>query len=93
MSSLRVEVAYANEATQRLYALELPVGTNLRQAIEQSGVLTDFPEIDLTQHTVGVWAKKQPLDTVLNEGDRVEIYRPLHLSPTEARKLRAERAK
>jgi len=88
---MEVEIVYASETTQQLLSLSVQPGCTVQQAIDQSGLLTVFPEIDLKPNSVGIWAEKRPLDTVLIPGDRVEIYRPLLMSPTEARKLRAQR--
>ena len=93
MAVITVEVAYATPETQRLYACELSVPCTVKQAIEACEVLLDFPLIDLSQQAVGIWGTKCDLDAPLQDGDRVEIYRPLAMSPTEARRLRAARVK
>ena len=90
---LEVEVAYALSHQQFLRRLKMPSGSTVRQAIVQSGVLSKFPEIDLKSVKVGSFSRPVDLDVLLNSGDRVEIYRPLILSPTDARRLRAERQK
>ena len=90
---LEVEVAYALSHQQFLRRLKMPSGSTVRQAIMQSGVLWKFPEIDLKSVKVGIFSRPVDLDVLLNSGDRVEIYRPLILSPTDARRLRAERQK
>ena len=71
--------------------LELCPGSRVRDALAQSGVLEAFPEIDVESVPLGIFSRRVELDTPLTEGDRVEIYRPLKLSPTDARRLRAER--
>ena len=63
----------------------------MRQAIERSGVLAEFPEIDLGRSRVGIYGKLVALDSPLAEGDRVEILRPLTDVPTAARRGRARR--
>ena len=88
---LEVEVAYALPHQQFLRRLKMPSGSTVRQAIVQSGVLSKFPEIDLKSVKVGIFSRPVDLDVLLNSGDRVEIYRPLILSPTDAWRLRAER--
>lgn len=93
--SIRVEVVYARPDVQRLVALDVPTGTTMMQAVERSGLLAEFPEIDLTMAPMGIFSKREdsPATRVLAPGDRVELYRPLEMDPKEARKLRAERAK
>ena len=86
---ITVEVAYARPDVQRIYALQVPVGTTAREAIEGCAVLHEFPEIKLDQQKVGIFGKVVKLDQVLRSGDRVEIYRPLIADPKLARKQRA----
>lgn len=86
---LQVSVAYVGEQGQFLKALEVSSGTLARDLIEQSGVLARFPEIDLDTNKIGIFGKPAKLDQVLNDGDRVEIYRPLIADPRAARKQRA----
>ena len=88
---LEVEVAYALLERQFLKAIKLERGATVREAIVASGVLSEFPQIDLESVSVGIFSKRITLDTPLSDGDRVEIYRPLLVSPTEARRLRARR--
>ena len=92
-ASLEVEVVYALPKQQFLVQLSLPLGSTAREAVEQSGLLVKFPQINLETLTVGIFSRVVGLDHVLVAGDRVEIYRPLILSPTDARRLRAERQK
>ncbi|WP_333839328.1 RnfH family protein [Pelomicrobium sp.] len=87
---LTVEVVYAMPHLQRLKQITVPPGTTVQQAIERSGILQDFPEIDLTKNKVGVFGKLSRLDAPLNDRDRVEIYRPLIADPKEVRRRRAE---
>ncbi len=88
---LDIEVAYVLPDRQFLRRLKMPLGSTVREAIVQSGVLSEFPEIDLNLIKVGIFSRLVELDARLNSGDRAEIYRPLILSPTDARRLRAER--
>ena len=88
---LNVTVVYALPQELFQEALELCPGSRVRDALEQSGVLEAFPEIDVESVPLGIFSRRVELDTPLTEGDRVEIYRPLKLSPTDARRLRAER--
>ncbi|MBN2887650.1 MAG: RnfH family protein [Chromatiaceae bacterium] len=86
---LQVSVAYVGEQGQFLKPLEVAAGTQVRAAIEQSGVLGRFPEIDLGVNKVGIFGKLAKLDQELENGDRVEIYRALIADPRAARKQRA----
>jgi putative ubiquitin-RnfH superfamily antitoxin RatB of RatAB toxin-antitoxin module len=90
---ITVEVAYARPEEQRIVSLEVMPGTTLRQAIEQSGILEHFTEIDLSNAKVGIFGKLKKLDETLRAGDRVEIYRPLIADPKQVRKQRAAAGK
>ena len=39
---------------------------------------------------VGIFGRVMEADTVLRDGDRVEIYRPLEADPKEARRARVD---
>mgnify|MGYP000349934059 FL=1 len=84
-----VEVAYALPDKQSLVSLEVEKGATLKDAIEASGILDSFEQIDLIKDRVGIFSKFATLDTILREKDRVEIYRPLVADPKKARKERA----
>ncbi|NNG12732.1 MAG: RnfH family protein [Halobacteria archaeon] len=88
-----VEVAYATPAKQVILKLAVEPGTSLEQAIRLSGILEQFPEIDLGQNKVGIFGRLGKLADVLQAGDRVEIYRPLIADPKEVRKQRAAQGK
>ncbi|MGA7799258.1 MAG: RnfH family protein [Gammaproteobacteria bacterium] len=90
---IAVEVAYACPDEQVIMALEVPAGTTLEQAVQQSGILERFPEIDLSSAKMGIFGKLNKRDYVLRPGDRVEIYRPLIADPKEIRKQRAAEGK
>lgn len=89
-SRIDVEVAVAWPDHQHIVALEVAEGTTLRQAVEASGLLERFPEIELRDDHVGIFGELRQPDTALADGDRVEIYRPLKIEPREARRLAAE---
>ena len=90
---LNIEVAYALPAKQQVVSLKLPRGSTLRQAIEASGLLQKYPEIDLAKNKVGIFSKLSKLEVALRDHDRVEIYRPLIADPKEVRKQRAAEGK
>ena len=90
---LSIEVCYAQPGEQTLIAVELPEGATVRQALDASGILTRYPQIDLAQQKVGIFGKLKPLDAVLADHDRVEIYRPLMVDPKAARQRRVEKTR
>jgi uncharacterized protein len=88
---LRVEVAYAVPERQVLIELEVGGGATVWRAIERSGILRQFPEIDPERAAVGIFGKIVSLDMPLKDGDRVEIYRSLIADPKELRRQRVRR--
>lgn len=90
---LQLEVAYARPERQLIVKLTLPAGTTAREAVLQSGIANEFPDIDLGQLQLGVFGKAVPPEHVLRDRDRVEIYRPLQADPKEVRRRRAEAGK
>lgn len=92
-TTLGIEVCYPLSQKQDVVKLKLPAGTTLQAAVEASGLLAKYPEIDLKKNKFGVWNKLAKLDAVLRDQDRVEIYRPLIADPKEVRKQRAAEGK
>jgi hypothetical protein len=90
---IRIEVAYAKPERQLILALEVEPGITAKEAVMRSGILDEFPEIDIETAKLGIFGKAAPASTVLNPMDRVEIYRPLIADPKEARKKRAAEGK
>jgi len=91
--TIHVEVIYALPQRQERASLNLPEGATVQQAVEASGLLAKFPEIDLATNKLGIYAKLTKPDAVLRDRDRVEIYRPLIADPKEVRKQRAAEGK
>ncbi len=91
--SIHVEVVYAQRENQSVISLNLPAGSTAGQAIEASGLLAKYPEIDLAKNKLGIFAKLARVDTALRDRDRVEIYRPLIADAKEARKQRVAEGK
>lgn len=90
---ISVEVVFARPGEQALEQFRVAADATVEDVIRQSGFLERFPEIDMAQAKVGVFGKLTKLDATLNEGDRIEIYRPLIADPKEARKKRAAEGK
>ena len=90
---IRVEVVYALPDKQEILVLRLPAGSTVREAIDRSGILQKYPEIDPEKNKLGIFAKLTKPEAVLRDRDRVEIYRPLIADPKEVRKQRAAEGK
>lgn len=95
VDSINVEVAYATPEKQIIRAVNVDAGTTIGAAIVQSGIMMDFPdlELELEEAAVGLFGKVAAMTTVLSDGDRVEIYRPLIADPKEVRRKRAAEGK
>jgi putative ubiquitin-RnfH superfamily antitoxin RatB of RatAB toxin-antitoxin module len=89
---MKVAVAFSPRSGVALeLSLEVPPAATAIDAIRASGLAERFPEFDLSVATLGVWGRACLPQTSLQEGDRVEVYRPLTMDPNEARRLRARR--
>ena len=86
---ISVEVTYASKSRQSLKSLNVPRGTKVIEAIQLSGICDEFPELNIETARIGIFSQFVEKEQVLNEHDRVEIYRPLLIDPKEARRQRA----
>jgi putative ubiquitin-RnfH superfamily antitoxin RatB of RatAB toxin-antitoxin module len=78
---MQVAVAYSDPAQQIWLRIEVPEDSTVEQAIIKSGILRQFPHIDLESQAVGVYGKLAKLDAPLKPGDRIEIYRGITADP------------
>ena len=83
----RVEVVAAWPSRARSVEVEMPDGATVRDALAAAG----FVPLPGTGAVAGVHGRRVSLDAALEEGDRVELYRPLAADPREARRRRAGR--
>lgn len=90
---MQIEIVYALLNKQKIYVLEVEEGTTIRQAAILAPVLEDFPEADVEGSKLGIFGKMMPDKQILQDGDRIEIYRPLIADPKEVRKQRAAAGK
>ncbi len=78
---MHIGVAYADKFDRLWLKLEVPDGSTVEQAIQHSGMLDRFPDIDLENQRVGIFGKLAKLNTPVKDGDRVEIYRHITADP------------
>ncbi|WP_378080444.1 RnfH family protein [Aeromonas bestiarum] len=90
---LNIEVVYALPERQTVLRIRVAPATRVLAAIEQSGIVQKHPEIDLSVNKFGIYSRPVKGTELLQDGDRIEIYRPLIADPKEMRKKRAEKAK
>lgn len=89
---LQLSVVYAPRAREWVEVkLSLPAPCTVLQALQQSGLLLRFPEINHRHALVGVWGRRVRLDQCLRDLDRIEIYRHLRVDPKVARRERFAR--
>lgn len=93
VSDLNIEVTYALPEKQFLLSVKVEEGATIEEAIIASGILALRDDIDLKKNKVGIYSRPAKLTDVVQEGDRVEIYRPLIADPKELRRQRAEKSK
>ena len=88
---VEVEIVYGRTGAAQVIRQQVPGNATLRQAIEQSGILDMYPDIDLDSNTVGIFSRKRELHDPVHAGDRIEIYQALKVDPKEARRRRAKK--
>jgi putative ubiquitin-RnfH superfamily antitoxin RatB of RatAB toxin-antitoxin module len=89
MTTIHIEIAYATPDKQLIIEREIEPGTSPRKAVVESDIDHYFPEIDKSNCDIGIFGKAVRPDHELDNGDRIEIYRPLIADPKEVRKRRA----
>jgi hypothetical protein len=78
---MQIGVTYSEPGQQIWLNIEVPDGATACEAIERSGILKQFPHIDLAEQKVGIFGRLVKPDAALRAGDRVEIYRAIVCDP------------
>lgn len=86
--TIRVEVACAEVDRVFLRAVTLPVGATVAEAVAASGLVSEWPGIEVADDRLGVFGRRVTSRQLLCDGDRVEVYRPLAMDPKDARRRR-----
>jgi len=86
---VQVTVVYALPAYRWQESLCVPQGATLREVVQASGFSQRFPDVDVHALPLGVYGERCAPDRLADDGDRVEIYRPLRFDPMESRRRRA----
>ena len=87
---IQVEFVYATPERQILISGSVRIGSAVREAILDSVLPAEFPDVDFTTCGLGIWGKPVTDDAIIGEGDRIEAYRPLLHDPREFRRSLAE---
>ncbi|EMT6577631.1 RnfH family protein [Providencia rettgeri] len=93
VSEVNIEVTYALPEKQFLLSVKVKEGATIEEAILASGILALRDDIDLKKNKIGIYSRPAKLTDLVQDGDRVEIYRPLIADPKELRRKRAEKSK
>jgi putative ubiquitin-RnfH superfamily antitoxin RatB of RatAB toxin-antitoxin module len=89
VSEITVTIVYALPDAASEIAVRLPAGATIAEAIDRADLAARMPGVDVCTCPVGIFGKRTRRDTVLADGDRVELYRPLIVDPQQARRRRA----
>ena len=76
-SMVNVEIVYALPKKPTIKEIQVPKGASIEDSIKLSGILNDYPEVDLSRQKVGIHGIIKGLTELVHAGDRVEIYRPV----------------
>jgi len=103
MHTIEIEIIYALPSKVWRKVKKVNRGTNPIEAIEQSGLLADYPELIRPEHankelaeiglSFGIFSKRVDGSYLLAQGDRLEIYRKLTADPKEVRREMAKAGK
>ena len=93
MRTIKVRVVYALQAQQVVEDMTVPVGSTAKEVIEASSLLSRFPDIDPGRDRIGIYSRLITADVVVEDGDRIEIYRPLQADPKSVRRELAKQGK
>ncbi len=80
---MKVELVLATATGAVRQELELPTGTSVAEALAASRFRAEEPA------ALGIYGEVVSLERLLEDGDRIELLRPLVVAPREARRRRA----
>lgn len=89
---MKVSVVMAFPEAQQVLHLDVDEGCSARRAVENAisaGLAVDYSAFDVNVAPLGVHGVRVADGELLQEGDRVEIYRQLQQDPMELRRRRA----
>ena len=89
---IAIEIVRAEHVDNPTINLQLPSGATVADALRAAAAASGFDDIPSMHDQVGIFGVRCELSHVLQDGDRVELYRPLLLDSKAARRLRAKRA-
>jgi putative ubiquitin-RnfH superfamily antitoxin RatB of RatAB toxin-antitoxin module len=90
---LQIEIAYAEPQRAIVKVFRLAAGSSVTDALRLAALDPDFAGVDLANSTFGIFGRLARPDHALQQGDRIEIYRPLTADPKAARRARVQQAR
>ena len=87
---MKIKIVYALPARQTVLEVEVADGATVKDALDKSGILRQFPDINLETQKVGIFGKATTLDAIVEEGARIEIYRPITADPKTVKRRAKE---
>lgn len=91
LTKIDIEIAYALENKQIILTQSIDATIKPREALKASDILEHFAGLDLDTVDIGIFGKAIKDDYCLQQGDRIELYRPLIADPKEVRRQRAKK--
>ena len=88
-NKIMVSICYVTPSIQEIIHFAVPADCTIEHAVEISGIKQKLKEVDFNKHTMGIYGKVVEKTYMLNDNDRIEIYRPLCMDPMQARRQRA----
>ena len=85
--TIQVEILFVSDRDEYSQNLLVTVNSTVDEVLkasETAAVAKDF--ISGNSLCVGIWGKRVKSSAVVQEGDRIEIYRPLKADPKELRR-------
>jgi len=90
---IRIQVVCAEAGRQTVLALEVEAGCTAGEALLRSGILPMHPDVDPSVCGIGIFGREVMRDQLLQDGDRVEVLRPLQEDPRERRRRLAKQGR
>lgn len=88
---IKIEVACVTPEKQLILCMQVAPGTTALEAITQSGLVSEFPELLQKDVALGNFGQSIQPSYAVQQGDRIEVYCPLVIDPKEARFLRVKK--
>ncbi|WP_038096894.1 RnfH family protein [Thioalkalivibrio sp. HK1] len=89
---MRIEVVYAEPSREAMISFVAPDGLSVGEYVERSGLYRLYPELVQAKIGFAVFGCEVDASGKVEDGDRIEVLRPLAIDPKDARRRRAKAA-